>query len=97
MDEIVKGVVETTSVPENVEQLVKINIKDGKASATLFANPNGSSIKRRLDELEERFNNLKTINYEELYGPGNIDIKQGGGSSGGEEGDLTKVYVDEQD
>jgi len=97
MDEIVKGVVETTSVPENVEQLVKINIKDGKASATLFANPNGSSIKRRLDELEERFNNLKTINYEELYGPGNIDIKQGGGSSGGGEGDVTKVYVDEQD
>lgn len=101
MDEIVKGVVETTSVPENVEQLVKINIKDGKASATLFANPNGSSLKRRLDELEERFNNLKTINYEELYGPGNIEIKQGGGSSGGsgdEDPDgVTKDYVDEQD
>lgn len=92
MDEIVKGVVETTSVPDNVEQLVKVNIKDGKASATLFANPNGSKIKQRLDSLEERFNNLKTINYEELYGPGNIDIKQGGDS-----GDVTKSYVDTQD
>ena len=74
MDEITKGVVETTSVPENTEQLLKINIKDGKASALLFANPNGSKVKQRLDALEERFNNLKTINYEELYGPGNIDI-----------------------
>lgn len=35
MDEITKGVVETTSVPENTEQLLKINIKDGKASALL--------------------------------------------------------------
>ena len=92
MDEIVKGVVETTSVPDNVEQLVKVNIKDGKASAILFANPNGSKIKQRLDNLEARFNNLKTINYEELYGPGNIDIKQGGSS-----GDVTKSYVDTQD
>lgn len=92
MDEIVKGVIETDSLPENVEQLVKVNIKDGKASATLFANPNGSKIKQRLDSLEARFNNLKTINYEELYGPGNISIKQGGESGG-----VTKSYVDTQD
>lgn len=91
MDEIVKGVIETTSLPENVEQLVKVNIKDGKASATLFANPNGSKMKQRLDNLEARFNSLKTINYEELYGPGNIDIKHGGS------GDVTKSYVDSQD
>ena len=90
MDEITKGVVETTSVPENTEQLLKINIKDGKASALLFANPNGSKVKQRLDALEERFNNLKTINYEELYGPGNIDINSGSG-------DADKSYIDSQD
>lgn len=90
MDEITKGVVETTSVPENTEQLLKINIKDGKASALLFANPNGSKVKQRLDALEERFNNLKTINYEELYGPGNIDINSSSG-------DADKSYIDSQD
>ena len=94
MDEIVKGVIETTSLPENVEQLVKVNIKDGKASATLFANPNGSKLKQRLDNLEARFNNLKTINYEELYGPGNINIKQGGDTT---INGATKSYVDSQD
>lgn len=93
MDEIVKGVIETTSLPENVEQLVKIGIKEGKATATLYANPNGSKIKQRLDNLEARFNSLKTINYEELYGPGNISITQGGGASG----DVTKSYVNSQD
>lgn len=94
MDEIVKGVIETDSLPENVEQIVKVNIKDGKASATLFANPNGSKLKQRLDNLEARFNNLKTINYEELYGPGNINIKQGGDTT---INGATKSYVDSQD
>lgn len=92
MDEIKNGVIETQSVPDNVERLVKLDIKNGKASATLFANPNGSKIKQRLEALETRFNNLKTINKEELYGPGNIDIKGGSGDT-----ELTKAYVDNRD
>lgn len=93
MDEIKKGVIETQSVPDNVERLVKLDIKNGKASATLFANPNGSKIKQRLEALETRFNNLKTINKEELYGPGDIEIKSGSQTVS----DVTKAYVDEKD
>lgn len=93
MDEIKKGVIETQSVPDNVERLVKLDIKNGKASATLFANPNGSKIKQRLEALETRFNNLKTINKEELYGPGDIEINTGSSTVD----DVTKAYVDERD
>lgn len=95
MDKITNGVVETNELPSNIEQLVKVNIKNGTASATLYANPNGSKLKQRVETLEGSFNNLKTITHdgitENLYGPGNITIK-GGGSDG-----VAQAYVDAQD
>lgn len=99
MDEIKNGVIETTGLPDNVEQLVEVNIKDGKATATLYANQNGSKVKQSLDNLKYKFENLKTITVngdkKDLYGPGNIEINTTSG--GGDLSGATKTYVDTQD